>query len=70
MSAYCKQCSVEIFGEDFKELAGIASEEDDRNDMVATVLCEGCGPTRVNSKGECIYHKGRTQEECFWDTQK
>lgn len=68
MAAYCKQCSEEIFGEDFGELAGISTADDDRRGMAALALCEGCGPTKVNAAGECLYHKGRTAAQCFADT--
>lgn len=36
MSSFCKDCSIAMFGEDFKELAGIAEPG-----SLAVVLCEG-----------------------------
>jgi hypothetical protein len=54
MSDYCQQCSEEIFGKDFRELAGLVSEEDVRNDKAAIVLCEGCGPIAVDHEGRCL----------------
>lgn len=38
MSDYCKQCSIEIFGEDYKELANVCKKFE-----LAQVMCEGCG---------------------------
>lgn len=49
MADFCKDCSIELFGEDFKELANIAREGE-----AAYVLCEGCGYIWVNSKGERV----------------
>ena len=52
MAEYCKQCSDDMFGESHKFYPTF--------DVVAppgqgyTVLCEVCGPTLVNEKGECI----------------
>ncbi len=67
MADFCKQCSIELFGEDFEELAGLSTltEETDKLGLVVRVLCEGCGATEVNSKGECQFHHNMTQEECF-----
>jgi len=53
MAEWCKQCSDGMFGEDrpdyptFDEVAKPGYGYD--------CLCEGCGPTAVNEKGECIY---------------
>ena len=54
MADFCKQCSIEIFGTDFGDLAGISTPEDTANGMYAVVLCEDCGPCQVNHAGECI----------------
>ncbi|MDD3412489.1 MAG: hypothetical protein PHY47_00650 [Lachnospiraceae bacterium] len=54
MADFCRQCSIEIFGEDFKELAGIVSPEEFTADKAAFVMCEGCGPIFVNPDGSCI----------------
>lgn len=45
MSYFCKQCSIEMFGKDFKELADDVDHYD---------LCEGCGHVWVSKDGECI----------------
>jgi hypothetical protein len=62
MADFCKQCSLEIFGEDFKDMAGMAPEG-----QSASVLCEGCGGTQVNHLGECLYHAaaGGTSAACL-----
>lgn len=49
MADFCRQCSIEIFGSDFKELAGLCKE-----DEVAGVICEGCGYTYVDHNGCCV----------------
>jgi hypothetical protein len=46
MADFCKQCSEEIFCEDFGDLAGIGKK--------FLTICEGCGFTWVNENGECI----------------
>lgn len=48
MADFCQQCSIDIFGEDFKELAYLCEEG-----MYVTVICEGCGVTCVDHEGRC-----------------
>lgn len=48
MADFCAQCASEIGMEtDF-------TFEDKRKGYYYSVLCEGCGNTMVNSKGECV----------------
>jgi len=54
MADFCKQCSIEIFGEDFGDLARILTPEQEADDMVMPAICEGCGYTYVNCAGECV----------------
>ena len=54
MADFCKQCSIDMFGEDFGDLAGITTEEDTQNDRAVLVMCEGCGPTYVDHTGKCV----------------
>jgi len=54
MADFCRQCSIEIFGEDCGDLKGLSAEQDTENGLYAGVLCEGCGPTLVNHIGVCI----------------
>lgn len=54
MADFCKQCSIDNFGEDYGDLANL------RPDLVLAdgegllVLCEGCGPAIVLHDGTCI----------------
>lgn len=54
MADFCKQCSVEMFGQDFGDLANISKEQDTANKKYPVVLCEGCGPIQVDHEGNCI----------------
>lgn len=54
MADFCKQCSINIFVDDFGELAGITSEDDWAQGVAQTVICEGCGPIQVDPKGNCV----------------
>jgi hypothetical protein len=54
MANFCRQCSIDTFGEDFEDLKGFTTESDSKNGFFVDVLCEGCGATRVDHLGECI----------------
>lgn len=54
MADFCQQCSVELFGEDYKELANLGQGRKLEPGMGWIVLCEGCGPTVVDEDGKCI----------------
>ena len=54
MADFCKQCSTELFGEDFRDLAGITSKEIWAGNRACIVICEGCGPIQVSPDGLCI----------------
>lgn len=54
MADFCRQCSLRIFGRDFRELAGITTHEDWKVGKSCVVLCEGCGPIQVDPDGNCI----------------
>lgn len=54
MSDFCKQCSIELLGEDYKDLAGLSTEEDTANGLYVQVLCEGCGVVQVDHEGACV----------------
>lgn len=54
MADFCKQCSIETFGKDFGDLAGITTEEDENQGLYAIVICEGCGVIQVDQHGSCI----------------
>ena len=48
MSDFCKECSEEHLGEDFRDLACVAEGN------AARVLCEGCGWIVVDNNGKRI----------------
>lgn len=54
MADFCKKCSIEMFGKDFKELANITTEKQTKNKIYAKVICEGCGWVLVNHLGEVV----------------
>jgi len=54
MADFCRQCSLDGFGEDWGDLANISTPEDTAKGLFAVVLCEGCGPTQVDHTGECV----------------
>ena len=54
MSNFCKQCSIEHFGKDYKDLANLSTKEDTLNELFPLIICEGCGNIQINHKGECV----------------
>jgi len=59
MADFCKQCSMEIFGEDFGDMANLGKLESGDLEKLKrgegwSVLCEDCGSIVVNEEGECI----------------
>lgn len=54
MDDFCKQCSIEIFGEDFRDLAELSTEDDTKNGLYPVVICEGCGCIQVDHEGACV----------------
>lgn len=54
MADFCKQCSLEYFGEDFKELANLGRGRELSEGCGWTAVCEGCGFIVVNNEGECV----------------
>lgn len=65
MADFCKQCSIEMFGKDFRELAGLTTVEDTAKGLYATgVICEGCyhpGACQVDHEGTCIHRTERNE---------
>jgi hypothetical protein len=51
---FCKQCSYDMFGEDFKNLCGKSTEQQTKQHIYVNVICEGCGFTYVNHLGFCV----------------
>ena len=54
MADFCKQCSIDMFGDDFGDLAGLSKASDTRKGLYCTVICEGCGCIQVDHEGNCI----------------
>lgn len=69
MASFCAQCSIDIWGHDYKDYAGQSTEEDTKNRMYTQALCEGCGGTLVDHRGFCVHpncmlNHGILVEEC------
>lgn len=59
MADFCRDCSIMMFGKDFKELA--LPEGDKKRGTLKVgegwqALCESCGPILVNDDGVCMDH--------------
>lgn len=54
MSEFCTACSINLLGEDFKELAGLTDPKKWEEGLAVGVLCEGCGPIQVDPEGNCV----------------
>jgi hypothetical protein len=71
MADFCKQCSIELFGRDRGDLRPCSDPDctlcstENRSEYV--VICEGCGFTRVDGSGACLYHEanGGKGETCI-----
>lgn len=53
MADFCKQCSIDNFGEDTKDLAYERPRKLQPGEGWVE-LCEGCGPIIVDDDGVCI----------------
>ena len=57
MADFCKQCSIDMFGEDMRDLAGVGdcelTQEELDDGMGFNVLCEGCCNAFVDNDGKC-----------------
>ena len=54
MADFCRQCSIDMFGKDFNDLAGITTKDEWLAEKAAVVLCEGCGVIQVDPEGRCV----------------
>ena len=56
MADFCKDCSIEVFGVDCEDFAGVTTKEqyDGGNGSAMVVLCEGCGVIAVDPDGKRI----------------
>ena len=64
MADFCRQCLLEIFGEDTEDLANITTSANEEHGFFAVVLCEGCGPIQVDRAGNCL------SKDCEGDHRK
>lgn len=54
MADFCKQCSIDLFGQDYGDLKGITKQNDWENGGACVVICEGCGFIQVDPEGNCV----------------
>lgn len=54
MADFCRACSIEHFGKDFGDFAGLRTPEGIADDRWPLVICEGCGFIQVDDAGNCI----------------
>jgi len=55
MAEFCRQCSIDVFGEDSEDFKGLSTPEDTENEMYCVVLCEGCaGMIQVDHEGNRV----------------
>ena len=54
MADFCKQCCIEMWGEDTGDLANLGPVENLKDGEGWAALCETCGGTVVAQDGTCI----------------
>lgn len=55
MADFCKGCSVDMFGSDTKDLAGLITQRQfEVEKLAAPVICEGCDAQYVDHSGERV----------------
>ena len=52
MADFCKECSINMWGVDTKDLAGLITKEEVDKGLGVQVICEGCGFIRVDHAGK------------------
>lgn len=56
MADFCRHCSLQHFGHDYGDLAGITTPEDMAQGLYTWCLCEGCGDMiQVDPDGARVY---------------
>ena len=62
MADFCQECSIDTWGEDTRDMAGLC-----KNGGAATVLCEGCGLINVDVNGKrlCVLKTPKQLKEEF-----
>lgn len=64
MADFCKQCSEELFGNDFGDLKNLGEGAELKPGMGWLALCEGCGVIVVDNEGKC------SAEDCSKHSEK
>ncbi|MFC1453656.1 hypothetical protein ACFLQL_00565 [Verrucomicrobiota bacterium] len=58
MADFCKQCVEELFDGPQEgvtnDMEGLSTEEDTKEGLFPSVLCEGCGFIQVDHTGKCV----------------
>lgn len=74
MADFCLQCSLEVYGEDSRDLADFISVDEDGEivDPYVLALCEGCGYILVDNDGRCsdprcVMHANNGKSKCDLD---
>lgn len=56
MADFCNQCatSSSFLESNAEDLAGLITKAQSDGGLSVSVICEGCGPTSVDWKGNCV----------------
>lgn len=67
MADFCQECSIDMFGKDFGDLAHAGARDLTQEELNKgegwVVLCEGCGWITVDNEGKRINYLG--EQECM-----
>ena len=73
MADFCKACSIDVFGEDFGNLAGITKQEYWEANTANLALCEDCGYIQIDPDGNCVstdcLNKGKPGHGLPWPNE-
>lgn len=58
MATYCQDCSLDLFGRDFGDFAGITTPDETRQGIYTGVICESCDSIEVDHTGRRILKAG------------
>lgn len=53
MADFCRACSIDLFGKDLRELAGLTDPASWAEGRASRAICEGCGFVQVDPEGNC-----------------
>ncbi len=54
MANFCRDCSIDLFGKDFGDLAGITTKRETELGRYYFAICEGCGHVMVDHEGVVV----------------